>query len=208
MPNQLKYLALGDSYTIGESVNADEQWVEYLKDLLHKHQYKFGTLDIIAQTGWTTSELQAAIVEQSPQNDYDLVSLLIGVNNQYRGQSIKIFKKEFSELLFTAVQFAKGKANKVFVLSIPDWGVTPFASKLDLQKIASEIDAFNLVAKEECNQQNIAFIDITPLSRTAITDPTLIAKDQLHFSGSMYQQWAELALPEVLKLLKTNPTWP
>ncbi|MFN8352986.1 MAG: SGNH/GDSL hydrolase family protein [Spirosomataceae bacterium] len=196
------YLALGDSYTIGESVPEQERWSVQLAQLLRQHQLPIADPDIIARTGWTTAELSAAIAEANNQHRYELVSLLIGVNNQYRGQSLERYRTEFRTLLQTAVQFANNKASRVVVLSIPDWGVTPFAANTDQGQIAKEIDAFNQVAKQECTTAQVAFVDITPLSRTAKSDPSLIASDQLHFSGKMYRQWAEMALPMLKNLLK------
>ena len=130
------------------------------------------------------------------------MSLLIGVNNQYRGQSLERYRTELQDLLQQAIGFAGGNIQRVFMLSIPDWGVTPFASGSDTNKIASEIDAFNEVAQQECEKLGIVFIDITALSRTAQQDASLIANDSLHFSGKMYRQWAEKALPTVQRLLK------
>lgn len=131
-----------------------------------------------------------------------MVSLLIGVNNQYRGESLDRYEREFKVLLATATKFAGDNAKHVFVLSIPDWGVTPHGSSYDRTKVAREIDDFNAAAKEICREQGIAFIDITPQSRLALKDPAMIAGDQLHFSGKMYQAWAELALPQVSAMLK------
>ncbi len=197
-----KYLALGDSYTIGESVKEADRWSVILGELLKEQSLELKNIDIIARTGWTTSELQAAIATANPRSDYDLVSLLIGVNNQYRGQSLEKYRIEFVELLKSSIKFANGRSERVFVLSVPDWSVTPFANGTDKAKTAREIDNFNAVAKEECAKRNIPFIDITPLSRKAATDIRLLANDNLHFSGTMHRQWATLALPTVVKLLK------
>lgn len=199
----LTYLALGDSYTIGESVAPAERWSVQLAEMLKQHQLNVAQPHIIARTGWTTAELQAGIASSDlATNTYDLVSLLIGVNNQYRGQSVDTYRKEFGALLGTAVRFARGNAKRVFVLSIPDWGVSPFAAGRDKTQIANEIDTFNAIAKEECRRAGIVYIDITPLSRLAAADPTYIANDQLHFSGKMYERWATEALPAVKELLK------
>ncbi|GAB3924317.1 SGNH/GDSL hydrolase family protein [Larkinella terrae] len=195
------YLALGDSYTIGESVPATDRWCVQLAGLLRKDGLNITDPDIIARTGWTTGELSEAIKKSGNQKTYNLVSLLIGVNNQYRGQSTEMYRAEFRELLQTAVRFAGEKPKRVFVLSIPDWGVTPYAAGRNRQQIAQEIDAFNAIAQEECKKAGITYVDITPLSRTAAQDPSQIAEDQLHFSGKQYRQWAEKALPDVKKLL-------
>lgn len=195
------YLALGDSYTIGESVQPEERWPVQLTNLLKEAGRNVTNPDIIARTGWTTAELIAAIEAGRNTNTYDLVSLLIGVNNQYRGQPVETYKSEFAALLDTAIHFAGGNSARVFVLSIPDWGVTPFAARHDKAKIAREIDRFNQEASRLCMQKRMAFVDVTSVSRTAQDDPGLIASDGLHFSGAMYRQWARLALPVVSNLL-------
>lgn len=195
------YLALGDSYTIGERVAPAMRWPVQLAEQLTRQGKETTAPDIIARTGWTTAELQQGIQEASNTRQYNIVSLLIGVNNQYRSQSIAVYRTEFKALLRTAIAFAGEHHEHVFVLSIPDWGQTPFAKKQDAQKIAREIDAFNQVAREECRLQNILFIDITDLSRTVAQNPAWVADDGLHYSGKMYAQWAERALPWVAKML-------
>ncbi|RAJ97882.1 lysophospholipase L1-like esterase [Larkinella arboricola] len=197
------YLALGDSYTIGESVPARDRWSVQLAELLRKEGVDVADPDLIARTGWTTSELTEAIQRSGNQKTYGLVSLLIGVNNQYRGQDTGRYRTEFRDLLQTAIRFAADEPGRVFVLSIPDWGMTPYAanSRRDRQQIAREIDAFNAVAQEECQKAGIVYIDITPISRTAAGDASQIAEDGLHFSGKQYRLWAEKALPVVKKLL-------
>lgn len=199
---EYRYLSLGDSYTIGERVAENERWSVQLSEMLRKEGVKIGTPEIIARTGWTTAELAEGIKNKNPKGPYNLVSLLIGVNNQYRGQSLERYRTELQDLLQQAIGFAGGNIQRVFMLSTPDWGVTPFASGSDTKKIASEIDAFNEVAQQECEKLGIAFIDITTLSRTAQNDASMITYDQLHFSGKMYRQWAEKALPTVRRLLK------
>ncbi|AYQ36437.1 SGNH/GDSL hydrolase family protein [Runella sp. SP2] len=199
---EYRYLSLGDSYTIGERVAENERWSVQLSEMLRKEGVKIGTPEIIARTGWTTAELAEGIKNKNPKGPYNLVSLLIGVNNQYRGQSLERYRTELQDLLQQAIGFAGGNIQRVFMLSTPDWGVTPFASGSDTKKIASEIDAFNEVAQQECEKLGIAFIDITALSRTAQNDASMITYDQLHFSGKMYRQWAEKALPTVRRLLK------
>jgi lysophospholipase L1-like esterase len=198
----MTYLALGDSYTIGESVAENERWSYQLTYLLQAEKLNFFQPTLIAKTGWTTRELEKAIHQQKQdiKPPYDLVSLLIGVNNQYRGLSINRFRTQFRRLLLTAKEFAGGNSRRVLVLSIPDWGVTPFAEKRDKNKIASEIDSFNQVVKEECEKLQITFVDITPISRTAAGNPEMVAEDKLHFSGKMYRLWAEKALPEVMQI--------
>ncbi|MDQ4139304.1 MAG: SGNH/GDSL hydrolase family protein [Bacteroidota bacterium] len=189
------YLALGDSYTIGESETTENRWTYFLASYLRQSGVEIGNPVTVARTGWTTAELQEAIRASNITTTYDLVTLLIGVNNQYRGQSLATYRTEFRELLNTSIKFAANKPTHVFVLSIPDWGVTPFAEDRDRNKIAQEIDAFNLVAKEECMQAGVIFVDITPASRKAALDETYVAPDKLHFSGKMYKVWAQITLP-------------
>ncbi len=198
----ISFLSLGDSYTIGESISEAGRWSVQLADLLRRDSVSVAPPDIIARTGWTTAELSDGIVAAKNNNTYDLVSLLIGVNNQYRGQSIDRYRTEFRTLLRTSLNFAKGRKDRVFVLSTPDWGVSPFGAKSDRAKIAREIDDFNAVAREECQKAGILFVDVTPLSRTGLNDATMFAPDGLHFSGKMYGLWAKEALPQVKKLLK------
>lgn len=205
-PDAAKYkytfLSLGDSYTIGERVSEADRWSVQLAGLLRKDNVDVGNPDIIARTGWTTAELQEAIKASGNQKTYDLVSLLIGVNNQYRGQSQDQYGIEFRELLQTATKFAGGKTNRVFVLSIPDWGVSPFAAGSDKARISREIDQFNAIAQKECQKAGIAYVDITPFSRSAAGDTSQFASDGLHYSGKQMKQWAEKALPAAKELLK------
>lgn len=192
MGTPLTYLALGDSYTIGEAVQANESFPYQLAAQLKVQQLNVQTPKIIAKTGWTTDELQAAIKEANLNNSFDLVTLLIGVNNQYRGYSQTTYRQEFKALLQTALAFAGQNKKHVFVVSIPDWGVTPFGknSGRDIQAIAQEIDAFNAINKEETLALGISYTDITPASRNALTDASLVASDGLHPSGKMYGEWA------------------
>ncbi len=198
----ISFLSLGDSYTIGESVPEPDRWSVQLAEMLRKDGLAVALPDIIARTGWTTAELAVGIAQAKNDKTYDLVSLLIGVNNQYRGQSIERYRTEFRSLLDTSVKFAKGNKKRVFVLSTPDWGVSPFGKGSDRAKIAREIDAFNAVAKEESEKAGILFIDITPISRLGLNDPSMFASDDLHFSGKMYGLWAKEALPKVKGLLE------
>lgn len=197
-----KYLALGDSYTIGEAVAIDERWPHVLQGRLVGDGIKVELPKIIATTGWTTDELQAAIDKETPAKNFDLVSLLIGVNNQYRGYPIDQYKEEFESLLQQAITFANGKPGRTFVLSIPDYGVTPFAATKDPAKIAKELDEYNAIAKVICEKYEVTFVDITPGSRRAAKDPSLVAEDGLHPSGKMYKEWVDAAYPVVKSLLK------
>ncbi|MBK9007369.1 MAG: SGNH/GDSL hydrolase family protein [Anaerolineae bacterium] len=209
----VRYLALGDSYTIGESVDEAERWPNQLASLVESSPQiasQFGGIEggvevtIIARTGWTTDELWDGIQAQKIDPPYDLVSLLIGVNNQYRGLDIEEYRKSFVFLLNKAIEYAGGDANRVIVLSIPDWGVTPFAGDRDSKKIADEINRFNAINREETEKAGAHYIDITPISREAVNDPSLIAGDGLHPSGKMYTEWSKLALPVALDILITD----
>ncbi|MDA8639717.1 SGNH/GDSL hydrolase family protein [Flavobacteriaceae bacterium] len=188
------YLALGDSYTIGESVELFERWPNQLVSELNKNSIVFEQAKIIAKTGWTTGELLNAIEEQQIDESYDLVSLMIGVNNQYRGLSIENFKEEFTVLLKKAITFSKKNETGVVVLSIPDWGVTPFASDRDQNKIAEEIDHFNSVISQVCSNYKVSYIDVTEISRQVTSQPNLVAQDGLHPSSIMYSLWIKKVL--------------
>ncbi len=200
--SKYSFLSLGDSYTIGESVSASDRWSVQLAGMLRNMGLDVADPDIIARTGWTTAELQDAINRSGNQKKYALVSLLIGVNNQYRGQSQDRYRTEFRSLLQTAVNFANGKADRVFVLSTPDWGRSPYASTQDKTQIGLQIDQFNAIAKDECQKAGIAFVDITPATRAAAGDDSQFASDGLHYSGKQMQKWAEVALPTVKKILQ------
>lgn len=206
MPS-VRYLALGDSYTIGESVQEAERFPNQLASLLessHQLTKSIGGIEvsIIARTGWTTQELWEGIQARQIDPPYDLVSLLIGVNNQYRGYDINEYRTQFAFLLNKAIEYAGGDSNRVIVLSIPDWGVTPFAGGRDRGQIAKEIDEFNAVNRDETERSGAHYIDITPISREAVNDLALVASDGLHPSGKMYGMWAEKALPVVINILK------
>ena len=185
-----RFLALGDSYTIGESVAPSERWPVVLSRRLGLPEPQ-----IIARTGWTTDELGAAIDEAQPAGPFDLVTLLIGVNDQYRGRDVENYRKEFVILLRRAIEFAGGEAGRVIVVSIPDWGVTPFAADRDRSQIAKEIDRFNLVNRDETNRAGARYADIVATSRQARDEPALTAADRLHPSAEMYRRWVEIILP-------------
>jgi lysophospholipase L1-like esterase len=185
------YLALGDSYTIGESVNENERWPEQLVGLLNKSGKNINKPKIIAASGWTTAELDAAIERDDIQQQFHIVSLLIGVNNQFTGSSLEDFRLEFRELLNKAIKFGFNNPTNVFVVSIPDWGVTPSGQDFDTVKITNEINLFNDVIREESTNRSVRFVDITDISRKALNDEIYVAEDGLHFSGAMYKLWAE-----------------
>lgn len=203
-PTQLTYLALGDSYTIGESVKPELRWPNQLVARLRAKDLNVAEPVIVAQTGWTTDELAAAIDarKELANQKFDLVTLLIGVNNQYRGRDVEEYRRQFDQLLKRAIDFAGGKPSHVIVLSIPDWGVTPFAEGRDRAQIARDIDTFNRVNREETLIAGARYVDITPVSRDQLS---LVAEDSLHPSGDMYRLWANLALPEASDALSSAP---
>lgn len=203
LTTELRYLALGDSYTIGEGVDDAGRWPMQLARQLRVEGILVADPRIIATTGWTTDELEAAITAAEPLGEHDFVSLLIGVNNQYRGRGVEEYRTQFAALLWRAVGFARNRSDRVLVLSIPDWGVTPFAAQSgrDLAQIARELDAYNLAAREVCAQRGVAFVDITPVSRARGAEPAMLAADGLHPSAAMYTEWTRLALPIAHHLL-------
>jgi len=204
IPVEYRYLALGDSYTIGESVDSSGRWPVQLTDSLYRQNIIPVDLTVVAKTGWTTDELMAGIDQSSVSGIYHLVSLLIGVNNQYRGRDTAEYRMQYRQLLDMAIDFAGGDPTHVIVVSIPDYGVTPFAAGKDPVKIAREIDEFNAIKQEETTNSGARFIDITGISRLAASDQQLIAADGLHPSDKMYSEWVKLILPEAVNLLKIN----
>jgi lysophospholipase L1-like esterase len=191
------YLALGDSYTIGESVDQKESFPFQTVNILESNGISLNTPDVIAITGWTTGDLLGAINEKKPSTNYSIVSLLIGVNNQYQEKSIEEYSTEFRILLNEAIRYAKSIKENVFVLSIPDYGVTPFAIDRDPDKIAIEIDEFNEVNKSISAELGVKYLDITSISRLGKNDLSFQASDGLHPSGKQYQMWARLLAPMV-----------
>lgn len=190
-------LALGDSYTIGESVPKEESFPYQLAKQLDTDGIKTAKPKVIAQTGWTTADLLAAIEFEKLTGKYDVVTLLIGVNNQYSGGSLEIFRKEFIQLLNTAIDHSKTGTKSVFVISFPDWTVTPFGREQGFKGPSAEVDAFNTISKQETTKRGINYIDITQASRIAESDRNLIAGDGLHPSGKMYGQWVKAVFPLV-----------
>ena len=190
MNNHFTLLALGDSYTIGEAVDENQRWPIQLKLLLASKGIILNEIDIIAKTGWTTDELKTAIDDKNITAKYDYVSLLIGVNNQYRGYPLENYKNEFKQLLDMAIGFASGNTKNVIVLSIPDWGAMPFAEGKDRADIGHKIDAFNASNKTISDSAGVHYVDVTLISRMAINDKSLVASDGLHPSGKMYAMWA------------------
>lgn len=187
------YLALGDSYTIGEQVTLAESFPYQTVQRFRRNQItnvSFVAPEIVAKTGWSTDELSAAVNDTVFLKKYDVVSLLIGVNNQYRGRSASEFETEFTQLLEKAFELAGGNHKRVFVLSIPDWGITPFAQGKDQHKISMEIDRFNNTCQRVAEDYRATFIDITTSQRTDGTRADFLAPDGLHPSGNEYAKWA------------------
>ncbi|WKZ69482.1 MAG: SGNH/GDSL hydrolase family protein [Melioribacteraceae bacterium] len=198
----INYLALGDSYTIGESVLESDRFPVQLTNELNKLTYNVGPPLIIAKTGWTTDELSAALDEKETIGKFDFVTLLIGVNNQYRGRDAEEFRKEFIQLLNRAAGYTHSIKN-VIIVSIPDWGVTPFAvdKGRDSQKVGEEIDIYNSIKKQEAEDAGAHYVYITDISKEAKDDESLLAHDKLHPSGKMYSLWVERILPIAKQIL-------
>ena len=186
----LSFLALGDSYTIGEGVHLQNSFPYQMADILRNKNIHLNPPIMVAKTGWTTSELYTAIESSNLNNEYDIVTLLIGVNNQYRGKPIQEFTDEYKMLLQKAISLAGNKRSHVLALSIPDWSVTPFAEGRDKKKIADEINSFNTIVKSISCSSEVPFIDITTEYRARSVDPSFIAQDRLHPSGKEYQAWS------------------
>ena len=206
----LRYLALGDSYTIGEGVAPEARWTHSLADALRAEDIALDAPLTIAATGWTTDELAAAIDAAEPQGAFDFASLLIGVNDQYRGRDVAGYHDGFSALLERAIAFAGDRADRVLVLSIPDWGVTPFAaaSGRDPTQIARELDLYNATARATCDARGVAFVDITAVSRERGAEPAMLADDGLHPAAPMHAEWTRLALPAAHHLLQRHARTP
>jgi lysophospholipase L1-like esterase len=196
------YLALGDSYTIGEAVPLNDSFPYQVVQLLRQKDFSFNAPEIIARTGWTTDELQQAISKASLLSKYDFVTLLIGVNNQYRGRDAIEYTQQMEELLKKAVELTNGKKDHVIVVSIPDYSVTPHANESDTEKISKEIEVFNSINKALSIQYKVLYVDITPGSKEAANDPSLISDDGLHPSAIEYRRWAEKVVEVISSDLK------
>jgi lysophospholipase L1-like esterase len=195
--NAASYLALGDSYTIGEGVAAPERWPNQLADMLRKNGVDVGEPEIVAKTGWTTDELSAAMDAHTFSPPYGLVTLLIGVNNQYRGRDLDNYRTEFQKLLERAIGLAGGDPKKVVVVSIPDWGVTKFGkeSGRDTAQIASQLDAYNAANAQIAKMLHCGYVDVTAVSRQGGNQAAMLVSDGLHPSAKMYTEWAARILP-------------
>lgn len=200
----IRYLALGDSYTIGTGIEEENNYPNQLSDSLSTKGLTIDTTQIIAVNGWTTTDLKDGIEATNPDSSFDMVSLLIGVNNQYQGLELELYRTEFRELLEQAVTFAGNDTARVWVISIPNYGVTPFAESRNPVIIRQEIQVYNGIAKEIASEYGIPFVDITPISELAADDTSLLASDELHPSAQMYAMWVEEMLPTVTQILNTN----
>lgn len=195
-----RYLALGDSYTIGEGVEPDERWPSRVASMLRSEGHDLGEPEIIAVSGWTTDELAAGMDAAQPEGVYDVVSLLIGVNDQYRGRGVDSYRPRFTALLGRAVSHAGDRAGRVVVASIPDWGVSPFAEGRDRAEIAREIDEFNAAAKSVASAAGAHWVDVTEASR-ACDGAGCYGPDGLHPAGGAYAEWAKLIVPAFRRAL-------
>ena len=191
-PNNESYsfLALGDSYTVGEGVSYEESWPSQFVDYALDRGIDFKNPELIAQTGWKTYDLLDAIKSSNLSVKYDFISLLIGVNNQFNSRPLSEFEDDLNEIL-TEINYLKKGNSKVIVISIPDWGYSPYGSSYDRDRISDEIDQFNNILKKISEQNNLNFVDVTQISRLAIKEPNLISEDKLHPSGLMYLEWVE-----------------
>ncbi|MGH7800300.1 MAG: SGNH/GDSL hydrolase family protein [Thermodesulfobacteriota bacterium] len=200
----IKILALGDSYTIGEGVKQSDSWPMQLASQLRKDNLKVDTPQIIAVTGWTTTDLMSAIEKSRSEQRYDLVTLLIWVNDQFQGYSEESYGIGFNKLLAKAIELAGGRPNRVIVISIPDYIVTPFGKRFGSARIRAEIDKFNEINKEIATENRVHYVNVTEISRRAAEDPTLLAPDGLHPSAKMYAEWVELTVPVTKSMLEES----
>ena len=191
-PNNKSYsfLALGDSYTVGEGVSYEESWPSQFVDYALERGIDFKNPELIAQTGWKTYDLLDAIKSSNLSVKYDFISLLIGVNNQFNSRPLSEFEDDLNEIL-TEINYLKKGDSKVIIISIPDWGYSPYGSNYDRERISDEIDQFNNILKKISEQNNLNFVDVTQISRLAINQPNLITEDNLHPSGLMYLEWVK-----------------
>lgn len=195
--NTYSYLALGDSYTIGQSVTNEERFPAQVVKMLAANNVKVNPPVYVATTGFTTTNLMAAINSANLTSPYNIVSLLIGVNDQYQLRDTSGYRQRFVALLDKAIQLSGNKISNVFVVSIPDYSVTPFVPPAQKQQVSKEIDWFNAINKDVTEQKKVSYTDITPGSREGATNTALIANDGLHPSGLEYAKWAMLLAPKI-----------
>jgi len=200
----IRILALGDSYTIGEGVNQSESWPALLAGLLREANLKVDTPQMIAVTGWTTIDLISAIGKSRLEEQYDLVTLLIGVNDQFQGYSEESYATNFEKLLIKAIELAGGRPYRVIVISIPDYSVTPFGKRFGSARIRAEIERFNEINNKIAVEKGVRYVNVTEISRRASEDLTLLAPDGLHPSAKMYAEWVELIAPVAISVLDVN----
>jgi poly(3-hydroxybutyrate) depolymerase/lysophospholipase L1-like esterase len=200
----IKLLSLGDSYTIGQSVCASCSFPEQLKDsLLYEYSDRDTVaLEVIAQTGWTTTNLKAAIADENPSSDFDLVTLLIGVNNQYQSKPFDLYETEFIELVDSAISFVGDDPAKLIVVSIPDYAFTPFGQNYNQEEISGELEVYNDFAEQYCADNGLSYVYITDITQQGITSPELVASDRLHPSALAYSRFVERILPVALEKLQ------
>lgn len=198
-----RFLALGDSYTIGEGVADAERWPNQLVELLRADGIAITDLHLIARTAWTTDELSDAVDQEKPKGPFDLVTLMVGVNDQYRSRPVTQYETEYQQLLKRARGFAGNRASRVIAISIPDWGATPFSEGRDRALIAREIQAYNDSGAKLAAAAGVVWVDVTEASRAMLTDPSLVAVDGLHPTGRMYARWAGILRPHALSALKS-----
>ena len=198
----LKYLALGDSYTIGRLVPVEDSFPYQLTAKLKSKGFNMASPTLIAQNGWRTDELIKGIAGSGVKNQFDVVTLLIGVNNQFQGFDVDTYRAEFAQLLNTAIAYARGNKARVFVLSIPDWGVTPFGALRGPAKIAVQIDLYNKINREESEKAGVNYIDITDITRDVGDDLAYLASDHLHPSAKLYRLWVNRLDRRIRKVLE------
>lgn len=202
MHQSYNYLALGDSYTIGEGVPVHQSFPYQLVQLLRKNHFNCAAPEIVARTGWSSDELLQAVKRYKFMPAYQFATLLIGVNNQYRRKEVMQFKMDFERLIRTALTMVGGKKSHLIVLTIPDYSVTPYAANMDVQGISKEIDVYNSLITAICLQYKLPLVNITGLSRKAGENESLLTADKLHPSAKEYGKWAKKLLPLCSKLLK------
>jgi lysophospholipase L1-like esterase len=201
-PGGLKFLALGDSYTIGQNVQVNERFPAQTVQLLKTQGLNISEPNYIAVTGWTTINLLSAINQQKPAQDFNIVTLLIGVNDQYQRLDTAGYTVRFEELLNKAIHHAGNRKANVFVVSMPDYSATPFVAPSSKARVSMEIDQFNAINKRITQQYNISYTDITPSTKEAANDASLVANDGLHPSGKEYRKWANMLAPKIKDVLK------
>lgn len=202
--DSISFLALGDSYTIGTRIDPEHNWPQQLQDTLTARNFIVDTTVVVAMNGWTTTDLLSEIEQRELSQPYNLVSILIGVNNQYQNKDLDIYRNEFREVIEEAIYFARGDTSRLFIVSIPNYGVTPFGQHRNPVIIKQELDIYNDIAKSIGAEYHIPFVNITPISEMAENDTTLLATDNLHPSAKMYSMWIQEMLPTVTNIIEND----